>query len=76
MHHDMHRDGTVTVYSYKAFDPDTREMQLASGKATRAAIAAMQLAEAVPGTAEDVPRQALDADGRYRRLATGWGDLA
>lgn len=71
----MHRNDTVTVFSYKAFDPESREMQVANGKATREAIAGMRQAEYLPGTAESVPRAALDAKGRYRRLATGWGEL-
>jgi hypothetical protein len=76
MIHGMNRSDTVTVFSFRAFDLDSREMQVASGKATRDAIARFSLAELVPGTAEDVPRRALDAQGRYRRVATGWGELA
>ncbi|MES2718730.1 MAG: hypothetical protein V4795_23430 [Pseudomonadota bacterium] len=51
-------------------------MQVADCKATRDAIAALRLAEHVPGTGEPVLRQSLNAQGRYRRLATGWGALA
>lgn len=67
------RPDTVTVFSYRVFDPETCEMQVAPCKATREVIAGSALAEALEGTGEVVPRHALDAQGRYRRLATGWG---
>lgn len=67
---------TVTVYGFRVFDPDSREMQVAACKATLEAIGRVGLAEPVPGTGEDVPTLALDARGRYRRVATGWGELA
>jgi hypothetical protein len=71
----MHRHDTVTVFSFRAFDPDSRQMLLGGCKATRDAIAAIHLAEPVPGTAEEVPLHALDAQGCFRRLPTGWGAL-
>ena len=73
----MHRPDThtVTVHGFKVFDPDSREMQVAACKATLAAIGQVASAEPVPGTAEDVPRHALDDQGRYRRVPTGWGAL-
>jgi len=67
---------TVTVLSFKVFDPDSREMQVANCKATAEAISRLALAEPVPGTGEEVPLHALDAHGRFRRVATGWGELA
>lgn len=71
-----HTDDTVTVHSFLAFDFDSREMQVANGKATRETIGAWRHAQLVPGTAEDVPRDALDSDGLFRRQATGWGELS
>ena len=71
----MTRPDTVTVFSYRVFDPESREMQVALCKATPDAIARSAWAEPLAGTGEDVPRDALDAQGRYRRLATGWGEL-
>ena len=71
----MNRPDTVTVFSFRVFDPETREMQVAGCKATSQAIDGFSLAELVQGTGEDVPRHALDAQGRYRRVATGWGAL-
>ena len=66
---------TVTVYSFSYYDLKTRETPVALFKATRAAIAATQGGRLLEGTAEVVDRDALDGQGRYRRLATGWGDL-
>lgn len=66
---------TVTVFGFKVFDLETREMQVVGCKATLDAIGRLGLAEPVPGTAEDVPLGALDDQGRYRRVATGWGEL-
>ena len=66
---------TVTVFGFKMFDLETREMQVVGCKATLDAIGRLGLAEPVPGTAEDVPLGALDDQGRYRRVATGWGEL-
>jgi hypothetical protein len=33
-------------------------------------------AEIVEGTGQEVLRSELDNEGRYRRIATGWGELA
>jgi hypothetical protein len=71
----MNRPDTVTVYCYRVFDPDSREMLVAEGKAPLALIRRMRLAEPVPGTGEDVLPQALDDRGRYRRVPTGWAAL-
>lgn len=67
--------GTVTVYGFRVFDPESREMQVATCKATLDAIGRVHLAEPVPGTGEEVPAWSLDGRGRYRRVATGWGAL-
>lgn len=69
------RPDTATVFSFRVFDPVTREMQVAACKAPLAVIGKSASVEALAGTGEDVPRQALDAQGCYRRLATGWGAL-
>lgn len=69
------RRDMVTVFSYVEFDLDTLDMRVASAKATEEAILAMRNASLVKGTAEDVPRDALDRHGRFQRRATGWGDL-
>ena len=66
---------TVTVFGFKVFDPSTREMQVVGCKASLDTIGRLGLAEPVPGTDEDVPLHALDNQGLYRRVATGWGAL-
>ncbi len=71
-----HHPDMVTVFGFRTFDPATCEMEVAPYKATREAVAAMRLAEPLVATGEDVPRDALDDCGRYRRVATGWGALA
>lgn len=63
------------VHSFSCYDVETRQSPVALYKATRATIAATQGARLLEGTAEVVHRVALDGRGRYRRLATGWGDL-
>jgi hypothetical protein len=75
MTHWTNRPDTLTVFGFKVFDPETREMQVVGCKATLDAIGRLGLAEPVPGTAEDVPLHAVDPQGRYRRVATGWGAL-
>ena len=75
MSHWMNRPATVTVYSFKVFDPASRDMQVADRKATLEVIGHLSLAEPVPGTGEEVPPHALDGRGCYRRVATGWGAL-
>lgn len=71
----VQRDDTVTVYAFRVFDLEMREMQSGTFKATRDAIATMGRAEPLESTAEEVSRESIDALGRYRRVATGWGEL-
>ncbi len=75
MTHPTPQAETVTVYSFSYYDFETGETPVALYKATRATIAGTQGARVLEGTAEVVHRDALDRRGRYRRLATGWGDL-
>ena len=39
------------------------------------AVGTIPSARVLEGTGEDVPLSELDAQGRYRRIATGWGEL-
>lgn len=52
----------VTVYSFKGYDPESREMKTAKRKATREAI---QMCKGAPieDTAEEVDEARLDGDG-------------
>jgi hypothetical protein len=67
---------TVTVYSFRVFDLESKDMRVSRYKATRKAIAAVRGAQVLEGTAEQVAASALDQHQRFRRLATGWGELA
>ncbi|MBL0726203.1 hypothetical protein [Piscinibacter sp. HJYY11] len=66
---------TATVYSFKSYTRAEDGPELSTFKATRRAIAFTFLGEVVEGTAEQVELSALDPQGAYRRVATGWGEL-
>ena len=72
------KTGTVTetVYAYQVFDFQSKTMEVATYKASRQTIVQVFGGEVLEGTAEDVPSAELDAQGRWHRIATGWGELA
>jgi hypothetical protein len=65
----------VTVYNFRTFDQGVEASEPTRYKATRERIAELREALILEGTAEQVPRSALDDQGFYRRIATGWGEL-
>jgi hypothetical protein len=65
---------TVTVYSFRLLDGPIESLRVESYKATRRAILALG-GEPLEGTEQEVPPSALDANGHYRRVNTGWGAL-
>jgi hypothetical protein len=65
---------TICVFSFRFYDGHSERPEVAPFKATREAIAELR-GELLEGTNEEVPRGELDADGHFRRLPTGWGDL-
>lgn len=67
---------TVTVYSFVMTDYWPETSYLSPFKATKEAIRHSYGAEVLEATAEDVAISSLDDQGRYRRVATGWGELA
>lgn len=67
---------TATVYSFKSYARAEDSPELSTFKATRRAIAYTFLGEVIEGTAEQVELSALDPQGAYRRLPTGWGHLS
>ncbi len=67
---------TVKVYSFRIFDIEIGAMSHATYKASRETIAASPGGEVLEGTEQEVAFGQLDRDGRYRRLATGWGELS
>ncbi len=64
---------TVTVYAFLVRDVETDHP--AAFKAPRHLIVQRFGGTVLEGTAEEVPADELDAHGRYRRIATGWGVL-
>ncbi|KNZ33711.1 MAG: hypothetical protein AD742_04590 [Methylibium sp. NZG] len=65
----------VTVYNYLSFDGTQRSPFPAPYKAPRDRIETALNGKVLEGTAETVLASQLDHEGRYRRRATGWGDL-
>jgi hypothetical protein len=70
----LHEQTTVIVYNFHLLSSHVERPELASFKATAEVIHALG-GMPLPGTAQEVPADALDAQGRYRRLNTGWGAL-
>ena len=71
----MNDTQTVTVFYFQTLDDGVEMARMAGYKATREQIAAMHSAKILEGTGERVPASELDAQGHYRRLPTGWGEL-
>jgi len=72
----MEQHDTVKVYSFRVFDASVMEMRISKYKATREAIVAHFGGEVLEGTGQSVSASELDEHGRYRRIATGWGELS
>ncbi len=68
---------TVTVYNFHLAETWSSKAMptTAPYKATIAVIEGLG-GKVLEGTAEVVPVEWVDADGRYQRVATGWGSLA
>lgn len=66
---------TVAVYNFRTLDSGFESSPVSSFKATRRAIVEVFGGDPIEGTEQWVPRSELDEQGRYRRRATGWGDL-
>lgn len=67
---------TVTVYAFRTPEAGLEGFGIARFKAPREAVVSRYHGEVLEGTAEEVPVAELDAEGRYRRIATGWGELS
>jgi hypothetical protein len=65
----------VTVFNYLTFDGGQRSRTQSPFKAPRDRIETTLHGKVLEGTAEKVLASQLDEEGRYRRIATGWGDL-
>lgn len=71
----MQATQTVTVYSFRTFELDAEAYHVAPFKAPRELISDRFGGEVLEGTGVDVDAASLDKQGRYRRVATGWGAL-
>lgn len=71
----MEADGTVTVYNFRIFELDAESYHIANFKAPRHLITERFRGDVLEGTAEQIDASELDAQGRYRRIASGWGAL-
>lgn len=66
---------SVTVYAFRWFDTLEGRSVVPAFKATETAVRRRFRGEILPLTGEPVASDELDADGCWRRLPTGWGDL-
>lgn len=66
---------TVTVYSFRVLGSDAETYHVAPFKAPRHLITEHFRGDVLEGTGEEIGADELDAQGRYRRVATGWGAL-
>ena len=65
----------VTVYNFSQFELGSDTPVVSGFKAQRQAIAKVFKGQVLEGTGEEVPTSELDEEGRFRRVATGWGSL-
>jgi hypothetical protein len=70
----MQEQDSVLVQAFSRAGKKLKDSEVAGFKTTRDRIKALG-GEPIPGTEQHVPRSALDAEGHYRRIATGWGAL-
>jgi hypothetical protein len=66
----------ITVFSFHTLDSGFESPAVSPFKATREAIANVYQGDVIEGTGQQVDADELDAQGRYRRLATGWGEFS
>jgi hypothetical protein len=71
----MNHPQQVTVFAFRIVDAGPEAVSISSFKASREAVVERYRGEVLEGTAEVVLADELDAEGRYRRVATGWGEL-
>jgi hypothetical protein len=65
---------SIAVFNFRLAEGHFENQHVAPYKATLARIKALG-GEPMPGTEEGVAAEDIDAMGRYRRVATGWGEL-
>jgi hypothetical protein len=65
---------SIAVFNFRLAEGHHENRHVAPYKATLERIQALG-GEPMPGTEEYVAAEDIDAKGRYRRVATGWGEL-
>jgi hypothetical protein len=70
----MQDQDVVKVYAFRVAGSHVESPRLVNFKASMETIRRLE-GEVMPGTEEAVARSELDGDGRYRRVATGWGEV-
>ena len=71
----MKTSNVVTVFNFSEFELGSDVPTVSAYKASRETIVKHLRREVLEGTGEEVLEADLDAQGRYRRVATGWGEL-
>lgn len=71
----MDESKLIKVHNFWTYEKGTESPELAPFKASREAIAKVWKGRVADGTEQWVDHSRLDARGRYRRIATGWGEL-
>ena len=71
----MREQETVTVYSFRVQEFLPESATHSTFKASRDSIVNKFKGDVLEGTGQGVPVAELDAQGRHRRIATGWGEL-
>lgn len=71
----MKQGRTVKVFNFRTYDPERQMLAVARFKAEREVIVSRFGGEVLEGTGHEVPCEEIDEQGRYRRVATGWGEL-
>jgi len=71
----MHQEQAhVVVYNFRQLGSSLECARVALFKATPECIQSLG-GQLLPGSEQEVPASELDAQGRYRRVNTGWGEL-
>ncbi len=65
----------VQVFNFRIIEGHPENQRVAAYKATLAHIRAVG-GQSLPATKQAVAVDELDAEGRYRRLPTGWAELS
>jgi hypothetical protein len=72
----MVESNPVKVFNFWTLDKSVETPKMAPFKATREAIRDTWRGRVAEGTEQLVDASDLDGNGRYRRVASGWGELS